>query len=71
MAGLAISYALSVSTQISILLNCFVETEKELISVERIDDYATNALLESNYGSALVRFLEVYLVFQAKMILFF
>uniref|UniRef100_A0A0N5AYX3 ABC-type xenobiotic transporter n=1 Tax=Syphacia muris TaxID=451379 RepID=A0A0N5AYX3_9BILA len=54
-AGLAITYALSVTNLLSTLLTSFVETEKELVSVERVEDYATCAKLELNQSSLLLK----------------
>ncbi|VDM56770.1 unnamed protein product [Angiostrongylus costaricensis] len=42
MIALAITYALSLTGLLNGLLGSFIETEKEMISVERIDDYLTN-----------------------------
>ncbi|KAG5675958.1 hypothetical protein PVAND_005815 [Polypedilum vanderplanki] len=39
MVGLAISYALSISSLLSGLLNAFTETEQEMIAVERVNQY--------------------------------
>lgn len=37
--GLAISYALSMTSMLSNLLNSFTETEREMIAVERVGEY--------------------------------
>ncbi|CAG9799085.1 unnamed protein product [Chironomus riparius] len=39
MVGLAISYALSISSLLNGVLNAFTETEQEMISVERVSQY--------------------------------
>lgn len=41
LVGLALSYALSTTSLLNGLVSCFAETEKELISVERIEHHAT------------------------------
>lgn len=43
---MAITYALSATNLINSLLCSFVETEKELVSVERISDYIENVKFE-------------------------
>uniref|UniRef100_A0A915JDA7 Uncharacterized protein n=1 Tax=Romanomermis culicivorax TaxID=13658 RepID=A0A915JDA7_ROMCU len=48
LVGLAISYALSVTGIFNGLLTSFTETEKELISVERVSDYIENVPQEKN-----------------------
>ncbi|KAJ1360541.1 Multidrug resistance-associated protein 7, partial [Parelaphostrongylus tenuis] len=50
MIALAITYALSLTGLLNGLLGSFIETEKEMISVERIDDYLTNVPAEEDYG---------------------
>lgn len=44
--ALAITYALSTTNLLNSLLSSFVETEKELVSVERICDYIENIPFE-------------------------
>lgn len=39
---MAITYALSMTNLLNSLLSSFIETEKELVSVERIVDYIEN-----------------------------
>ncbi|GMT11144.1 hypothetical protein PFISCL1PPCAC_2441, partial [Pristionchus fissidentatus] len=39
MVGLAVTYALSLTSLLNGLLGSFIETEKEMVSVERIDEY--------------------------------
>ena len=39
LVGLAISYALSITGLLSGLVNFFTETEKEMVSVERVLEY--------------------------------
>uniref|UniRef100_A0A1I8BB22 ABC transporter domain-containing protein n=1 Tax=Meloidogyne hapla TaxID=6305 RepID=A0A1I8BB22_MELHA len=46
--GLAITYALSLTNVLNALLTSFIETEKELVSVERICDYVDNVLMEED-----------------------
>ncbi|VDK43637.1 unnamed protein product [Anisakis simplex] len=48
LVGLAITYALSMTNLLNALLNSFIETEKELISVERIAEYIEDTPQESN-----------------------
>ncbi|VDM39196.1 unnamed protein product [Toxocara canis] len=48
MVGLAITYALSVTNLLNSLLSSFIETEKELISVERMAEYIESTPQESN-----------------------
>uniref|UniRef100_F1KQC7 Multidrug resistance-associated protein 7 n=1 Tax=Ascaris suum TaxID=6253 RepID=F1KQC7_ASCSU len=48
MVGLAITYALSATNLLNSLLSSFIETEKELISVERMAEYTKDIPLESN-----------------------
>ncbi|VDO71780.1 unnamed protein product [Heligmosomoides polygyrus] len=42
LVALAITYALSLTGLLNGLLSSFIETEKEMVSVERIDDYLSN-----------------------------
>jgi ATP-binding cassette, subfamily C (CFTR/MRP), member 10 len=39
LVGLAISYALSVTSLLSGVINAFTETEREMIAVERVGEY--------------------------------
>ncbi|WKY10812.1 hypothetical protein Q1695_002849 [Nippostrongylus brasiliensis] len=50
LVALAITYALSITGLLNGLLGSFIETEKEMVSVERIDDYLTNIPLEEDAG---------------------
>ncbi|KAK6046214.1 ABC transporter, ATP-binding protein [Cooperia oncophora] len=50
LVALAITYALSLTSLLNGLLGSFIETEKEMVSVERIDDYLTNVQLEDDSG---------------------
>ncbi|XP_034950577.1 multidrug resistance-associated protein 7 [Chelonus insularis] len=50
LVGLAITYALSVTGLLSGVVNAFTETEREMISVERIKQYLDNIPTESNEG---------------------
>ncbi|XP_066146983.1 ATP-binding cassette sub-family C member 10 [Euwallacea fornicatus] len=45
--GLAISYALSVTSLLSGVVNAFTETEREMIAVERVNQYINEIPLES------------------------
>ena len=47
LVGLAISYALSVTSVLSGVVTSFVETEKEMVSVERIKNYLQRVPLEA------------------------
>lgn len=44
--ALALTYSLSLTNILSSLLTSFIDTEKELVSVERISDYIENVPLE-------------------------
>ncbi len=48
--GLALSYALGVSSFLSDLVRQFTETEKELVAVERCSDYIENVPRETQKG---------------------
>lgn len=48
MVGLSISYALSVTSLLSGLINAFTETEREMIAVERIGEYINQIETEDN-----------------------
>ncbi|KAK0080934.1 hypothetical protein PV325_013074 [Microctonus aethiopoides] len=48
--GLAITYALSVTGLLSGVVNVYTETEREMISVERIKQYLDNVPVESPIG---------------------
>lgn len=50
--GLAITYALSVTTLLSGVVNVFTETEREMISVERIKQYLDNVPVENKNGDS-------------------
>ncbi|CAK5057642.1 unnamed protein product [Meloidogyne enterolobii] len=52
--GLAITYALSITNVLNGLLTSFIETEKELVSVERICDYIDNVPMEGEKESSLI-----------------
>ena len=55
MVGLAISYALSVTTLLSGAVTSFTETEKQMVSVERVEQYINGIRCESIESSAEVR----------------
>lgn len=42
LVGLAISYALSITNLLSGVVSSFTETEKQMVSVERADQYIKN-----------------------------
>lgn len=46
MVGLALSYALSITNLLSGLIFSFVQTEMQLVSVERTEEYSTCIPLE-------------------------
>ncbi|KAJ8938531.1 hypothetical protein NQ314_011454, partial [Rhamnusium bicolor] len=48
--GLAISYALSVTGALSGVVNAFTETEREMIAVERVNQYIKEIPSESTYS---------------------
>ncbi|KAL4715350.1 hypothetical protein ACJJTC_015121 [Scirpophaga incertulas] len=50
LVGLAISYALSMTSMLSGVLNTFTETEREMISVERIGEYIRQIEIEKIEG---------------------
>ncbi|EYB92432.1 hypothetical protein Y032_0194g1443 [Ancylostoma ceylanicum] len=52
LVALAITYALSLTSLLNGLLGSFIETEKEMVSVERINDYLTNVPEEEDDGKA-------------------
>ncbi|XP_045447338.1 ATP-binding cassette sub-family C member 10 [Melitaea cinxia] len=52
LVGLAISYALSMTSMLSNVLNAFTETEREMIAVERVGEYITQIESEKIYGDA-------------------
>lgn len=47
--GLAISYALSMTSMLSNVLNSFTETEREMIAVERCREYLKVCLILLKY----------------------
>lgn len=55
LVGLAISYALSMTSLLSGLLQSFTETEKEMVAVERITSYIENVPSEKLLGSVKVK----------------
>ncbi|XP_063822575.1 ATP-binding cassette sub-family C member 10 [Ostrinia nubilalis] len=52
LVGLAISYALSMTSMLSGVLNAFTETEREMIAVERVGEYITQVESETISGDA-------------------
>ncbi|XP_021347494.1 multidrug resistance-associated protein 7-like isoform X1 [Mizuhopecten yessoensis] len=54
LVGLAISYALSVTNLLSGVVNSFTETEKQMVSVERVQQYLDNIPKERWEGSLFV-----------------
>ena len=59
LVGLAISYALSITYKLSGLVNVFTETEKQLISVERLNQFIKDTPKE-DLGTNLVRLFVFY-----------
>ena len=55
LVGLAISYALSITNLLSGVVTSFTETEKQMVSVERAQDYIRNIPNERTDGSLMVR----------------
>ena len=55
LVGLAISYALSVTNLLSGVVNSFTETEKQMVSVERAQQYIDNVPSEHADGMLMVR----------------
>ncbi|EFX82733.1 ABC protein, subfamily ABCC [Daphnia pulex] len=51
LVGLAISYALSVTSVLSGVVTSFVETEKEMVSVERVHNYIQRLPVETSASS--------------------
>ncbi|XP_072392166.1 ATP-binding cassette sub-family C member 10 [Diabrotica undecimpunctata] len=47
--GLAISYALGITGSLSGVVNSFTETEREMVAVERINQYVESIPMESKY----------------------
>ena len=54
LVGLAISYALTVTNQLSGLVTSFTETEKQMVSVERATQYIRGVPKEAD-GLGIVR----------------
>ncbi|RVE41407.1 hypothetical protein evm_013944 [Chilo suppressalis] len=52
LVGLAISYALSMTSMLSSVLNSFTETEREMIAVERVGEYIKQVECETIGGDA-------------------
>lgn len=52
MVGLALSYALSITNLLSGLIFSFAQTEMQLVSVERTEEYSTSIPLEPQHGKA-------------------
>ncbi|XP_023950865.1 ATP-binding cassette sub-family C member 10 [Bicyclus anynana] len=52
LVGLAISYALSMTSMLSGVLNSFTETEREMIAVERVGEYITQVESETIEGES-------------------
>lgn len=50
--GLAITYMLSISGLLSGVVNAFTETEREMIAVERINQYLENIQTETTGGES-------------------
>uniref|UniRef100_A0A4W4GHG7 ATP-binding cassette, sub-family C (CFTR/MRP), member 10 n=1 Tax=Electrophorus electricus TaxID=8005 RepID=A0A4W4GHG7_ELEEL len=54
LVGLALSYALSVTNLLSGLIFSFAQTEMQLVSVERTEEYSTSIPQEPQYGGVAV-----------------
>jgi len=54
LVGLAISYVLSMTGLLNGVVTYFTETEKQMVSVERIDQYITDVPQECHYESVQV-----------------
>ncbi|KAL7855132.1 hypothetical protein SRHO_G00173220 [Serrasalmus rhombeus] len=54
LVGLALSYALSITNLLSGLIFSFTQTEMQLVSVERTEEYSTSIPLEPQNGSTAV-----------------
>ena len=54
---MAISYALSVTNLLSGVVNSFTETEKQMVSVERAQQYIDNIPAEPSDAMLMVKFL--------------
>uniref|UniRef100_A0AAR2IU62 ATP-binding cassette, sub-family C (CFTR/MRP), member 10 n=1 Tax=Pygocentrus nattereri TaxID=42514 RepID=A0AAR2IU62_PYGNA len=54
LVGLALSYALSITNLLSGLIFSFTQTEMQLVSVERTEEYSTSIPLEPQSGSTVV-----------------
>lgn len=52
LVGLAISYALSVTSMLGNVLNAFTETEREMIAVERVGEYINQVEIETMDGNS-------------------
>ena len=59
LVGLAISYALTITDQLSGLVTSFTETEKQMVSVERAVQYISGVPHEVD-GLSIVSFLFVF-----------
>lgn len=55
LVGLALSYALSITNLLSGLIFSYAQTEMQLVSVERTEEYSTCIPLEPQQGKAMVR----------------
>lgn len=58
--GLALSYALSVTSLLGSLVTSFTDTEKELVSVERVGQYLRDLEEEPQDGTLLVGVQEAF-----------
>ncbi|XP_049867954.1 uncharacterized protein LOC126368123 [Pectinophora gossypiella] len=75
LVGLAISYALSMTSMLSNVLNAFTETEREMIAVERVGEYIKQVESEETDGETppygwpsqgVITFDDVYLKYSGK-----
>lgn len=78
--GLAISYALTLTSSLGGVVNIFVETERKMVALERVNDYIENTKSESSETSenvilpfawpsqGVVSFSNVYLKYRFKIL---
>lgn len=67
LVGLAISYALSMTSMLSNVLNSFTETEREMIAVERVGEYITQVY---NMVMMVIKMM-MYIRYNLSIIIFF
>lgn len=81
--GLAISYALTLTSGLGGTINIFVETERKMVALERVNEYIEREKSESNEAEidfvlpfawpsqGVISFANVYLKYRFDVILFF